>query len=260
MPVSYAKLWKLLVDKRMSKTDLKEASGISANVLAKLGKDELVSMDSMEKICHTLSCDIGDVMEVLLSTKEEPLDAPEEQIIVFDKRYKKIIEVDWSFINSRQDSISLLHPYPARFIDALPRQLISIIGCPENTIVFDPFCGSGTTLIEAQRAGIQSVGVDLNPIACLISRVKTTPLEDGFLDVAKRVHDTAYELFTNDYVTIPGIPNLDHWFKVGVQKALSALMQVISSFRVQEISKRQCWPTPWLISAAYSYRSLLSIS
>ena len=229
MPVSYAKLWKLLVDKRMSKTDLKEASGISANVLAKLGKDELVSMDSMEKICHTLSCDIGDVMEVLLSTKEEPLDAPEEQIIVFDKRYKKILEVDWSFINSRQDSISLLHPYPARFIDALPRQLISIIGCPENTIVFDPFCGSGTTLIEAQRAGIQSVGVDLNPIACLISRVKTTPLEDGFLDVAKRVHDTAYELFTNDYVTIPGIPNLDHWFKVGVQKALSALMQVISS-------------------------------
>ena len=63
MPVSYAKLWKLLVDKRMSKTDLKEASGISANVLAKLGKDEQVSMDIMEKICHTLSCDIGDVIK-----------------------------------------------------------------------------------------------------------------------------------------------------------------------------------------------------
>mgnify|MGYP004462613689 FL=1 len=229
MPVSYARLWKLLVDKRMSKTDLKDASGISTNVLAKLGKDELVSMDSMEKICRTLSCDIGDVMEVLIPTDTVGSNEPKEQICVYDERYKKISEVDWSFINSRQDSISLLHPYPARFIDALPRQLISIIGCPDDTAIFDPFCGSGTTLIEAQRAGIQSVGVDLTPIACLISRVKTTPLDDSFLEVARRVHDAAYELFTTDYVTIPGIPNLDHWFKESIQKALSALMQVISS-------------------------------
>ena len=229
MPVSYAKLWKLLVDKRMSKTDLKESSGISTNVLAKLGKDELVSMDSMEKICHALYCDIGDVMEVLMPPAEEPQMDPVDQIMVFDKHYHKITEVDWSFINSKQDSISLLHPYPARFIDALPRQLISIIGCPDDTSIFDPFCGSGTTLIEAQRAGIQSVGVDLNPIACLISRVKTTSLDDNFLDVAKCAHNSAYELFTNDYVTIPGIPNLDHWFKESVQKALSALMQIISS-------------------------------
>ena len=64
MAISYDKLWKLLIDKKMNRTDLKEASGISFNVLAKLGKDETVSMDSLLKICNALDCDIADIMEV----------------------------------------------------------------------------------------------------------------------------------------------------------------------------------------------------
>lgn len=64
MPISYDKLWKMLIDKKMNKTDLKEASGISFNVLAKMGKNESISMESLEKICRTLSCDVGDVMEI----------------------------------------------------------------------------------------------------------------------------------------------------------------------------------------------------
>lgn len=64
MPISYDKLWKMLIDKRMNKTDLKEASGISFNVLAKMGKNESISMESVEKICRTLSCDVGAVMEI----------------------------------------------------------------------------------------------------------------------------------------------------------------------------------------------------
>lgn len=64
MPISYDKLWKLLIDKKMNRTDLKEASGISFNVLARMGKSEPVSMESVEKICRTLSCDVGDVMEI----------------------------------------------------------------------------------------------------------------------------------------------------------------------------------------------------
>ena len=63
MPISYDKLWKLLIDKKMNRTDLKDAAGISFNVLAKLGKNEFVSMESLFKICATLKCSIGDVME-----------------------------------------------------------------------------------------------------------------------------------------------------------------------------------------------------
>ena len=70
MSVSYNKLWKLLIDKNMNKTELKEASGISFNVVARMGKGEAVSMESIEKICTTLSCNIGDIMEIVNDTNK----------------------------------------------------------------------------------------------------------------------------------------------------------------------------------------------
>lgn len=65
MAISYDKLWKALIDRKMNKTDLKEAAGISFNVLARMGKQEAVSIESIEKICHTLDCNIGDIMDIL---------------------------------------------------------------------------------------------------------------------------------------------------------------------------------------------------
>ena len=70
LSICYDKLWKLLIDKKMNRTELKEASGISFNVLARLGKNEPVSFESIEKICFTLNCKIEDVVEI---QKEEPL-------------------------------------------------------------------------------------------------------------------------------------------------------------------------------------------
>ncbi len=63
MPISYDKLWKLLIDKKMNRTELKDASGISFNVLAKMGRNEFVSLESLHKICQTLQCDVGDIMK-----------------------------------------------------------------------------------------------------------------------------------------------------------------------------------------------------
>lgn len=63
MPVSYDKLWKMLIDRKMNRTELKDAAGISFNVLAKMGRNEFISMESLYKICVTLNCSIDDVME-----------------------------------------------------------------------------------------------------------------------------------------------------------------------------------------------------
>ncbi|WP_418435860.1 helix-turn-helix domain-containing protein [Blautia sp.] len=65
MAISYNKLWKLLIDKDMKRKELKDLSGVSQNVMSKLSKNQAVSMDSMEKICEVLRCDIGDVMEFI---------------------------------------------------------------------------------------------------------------------------------------------------------------------------------------------------
>ena len=65
MHISYDKLWKLLIDKKMNRTELRTKAEISTNAIAKLGKNEAVSMDTMDKICKALNCNIGDVMEFI---------------------------------------------------------------------------------------------------------------------------------------------------------------------------------------------------
>ncbi len=63
MAISYKKLWKLLIDRNMLKTDLRLAAGLTTNVIAKLGRNENVSTEVLGKICKTLNCDITDIME-----------------------------------------------------------------------------------------------------------------------------------------------------------------------------------------------------
>jgi Predicted transcriptional regulator len=63
MKLTYKKLWKLLIDKGLSKTKLKEMVGMSSATLAKLGKNEVVSTDLLLKICTTLNCNLDDIVE-----------------------------------------------------------------------------------------------------------------------------------------------------------------------------------------------------
>ncbi len=65
MKVSYNKLWKILIDKKMNKSDLREMTKMGPNTMAKLGRDETISMDVLLRICEALNCDVGDIMEVL---------------------------------------------------------------------------------------------------------------------------------------------------------------------------------------------------
>lgn len=66
MSLSYNKLWKLLVDHQMKKIELAKATKMSPNTMAKLGKNETVSLEILMRICKVLHCDIGDIMEVII--------------------------------------------------------------------------------------------------------------------------------------------------------------------------------------------------
>lgn len=68
MDVCYNKLFKLLIDKGMKKTDLRLATGISPNTLTKLSNNDYVSMEVLVKVCRVLHCDVGDIMEVVASS------------------------------------------------------------------------------------------------------------------------------------------------------------------------------------------------
>lgn len=65
MAVSYNKLWKLLIDKKMNRTELMQAAEMGTSTMAKLGKDQYVSMEVLVRICKVLECNIGDVVDVV---------------------------------------------------------------------------------------------------------------------------------------------------------------------------------------------------
>lgn len=64
MAVSYKKLWKLLIDRDMKKKDLRGLAGISSSSIAKMGRNEYLNTEVLDKICSALHCDIGDIMEI----------------------------------------------------------------------------------------------------------------------------------------------------------------------------------------------------
>ena len=64
MIYNYNRLWKQLIDKKITKTEMRKMAGISTNILAKMGKDEAVSMESLAKICTALECGLDDIVEI----------------------------------------------------------------------------------------------------------------------------------------------------------------------------------------------------
>lgn len=135
-------------------------------------------------------------------------------------------KVDWDFkVRVVTNEIENVHPYPAKFISDLPAAFLDALPLRKDNVVLDPFCGSGTTVAEAQRRGFESAGIDLNPIACLMARVKTHPVPDGIEDSIAQL----YRAIDDHSAEVPSIPNLNHWFKVPIQGALARLTAAADS-------------------------------
>ena len=87
--------------------------------------------------------------------------------------------IDWTFSEARTTYLTHgLHPYPAKYIPQIPSTLIKTLSYAGETVA-DIFCGSGTTLVESLMLGRNALGIDANPLACLISDAKTTRFIEG---------------------------------------------------------------------------------
>jgi SAM-dependent methyltransferase len=146
---------------------------------------------------------------------------------------------DWDFRDSTtENDAHNIHPFPAKFIGQIPRKILSMFPVAPGTVVLDPFCGSGTTLLEAQKAGYDFVGVDLNPIAVLISKVKTDGLQADAVNTAKSVAGSARTRYLRGDYAIPDIPRLNHWFETDVAAALACLTNEIATAACSEQVER----------------------
>lgn len=146
---------------------------------------------------------------------------------------------DWTFLKADTRYLTHgLHPYPARMIPQVARKLIDMYSKNSKDVCIDPYCGSGTVLVESKLNGIRSIGVDLNPLAVLISKVKTTAISRDLLSAERRV---IFRKIENDNVKsknikIPQIKNLDYWFKPEVSRLLTIIKDKIDEIENEDIS------------------------
>lgn len=137
------------------------------------------------------------------------------------------------------------HLYPNKFIPQIARALIEEYS-NKNDLILDPFCGSGTVLVEASLLKRNSIGIDLNPLACLIARVKTTPIEINKLreTTNKLLNNLHFNLNKennlNDFIDkiqpqIPNFPKREKWFQKEALTGLSILKELINEIEDEKI-------------------------
>ena len=159
-------------------------------------------------------------------------------------------------VNNTTYLVHNYHPYAAKFIPQLPRYLIKKF-TNQYDIVLDPFCGSGTAIVEALLLNRKGMGIEINPIGALVSKVKTTPLKDKqiliatqFLTELKHIknallvrdkNNTLFQYISDkdlgqdlqDLTHTLNFPNKFHWFKKDV---LNAILHI--KYKIDDINDR----------------------
>lgn len=134
-----------------------------------------------------------------------------------------------------------MHPYPAKFIPQIPNILINEFTKPDD-VILDPFCGSGTTLVESKLLNRNSIGVDLHPLAAFLSQVKTSKVSKSDLKLIPEILSNIQKNIEDFYKTesipqnkwksfeLPDFPNRDHWFQKNVMFELSIIKTISKNY------------------------------
>lgn len=121
-----------------------------------------------------------------------------------------------------------IHPYTAKLIPQIPHYFLERL-TQKGDVVLDCFCGSGTTLLEARHLDRCAIGIDINPLATLISEVKTTPLNMVELSAAARLVKDQLKK-GSERITVT-FPNIDYWFCKEAQSELCKIKSVIENLK-----------------------------
>ena len=145
----------------------------------------------------------------------------------------------WDFVKAdTKEYTHCFHNYPAMMIPQITRELLNRYGVP-NGWLLDPYCGTGTSLVEASMFGMNGVGCDINPLVRLIATAKTTPISLEVLErYSQDLMDAIFEVGFSDDVPsapIPDVLNLDYWFSEDVTQRLSFLRDRINAVEDESV-------------------------
>ena len=152
---------------------------------------------------------------------------------------KTKIDYSWSFSDkTRKDTAYITHGYhryPAKFIPQIVSRLAEKY-TKEGDLIVDPFGGCGTTLVESKIMGRHSVGVDINPVAVLITKAKITPIDPQKIEKAFAILKTKLDTYSKDTkVKAPEHKRIDYWFKPEEKRKLAFIFAEISKLKDQDI-------------------------
>lgn len=146
---------------------------------------------------------------------------------------------DWTFNGaSTRDLTHCYHDYPAKMIPQVAGRLLDTFGTDAKTL-FDPYCGTGTSLVEGMIRGIDVIGTDLNPLARLIARAKTATaklaLVDAELNKFKRFISRPSKSESAQLPILPGVLNPEFWFKPEVTTKITLVSKFITKIEDEPV-------------------------
>ncbi|MDO9465444.1 MAG: transcriptional repressor LexA [bacterium] len=152
-----------------------------------------------------------------------------------DAKLKRRIDYSWDYRGEKTKSYTHgLHGYPAMFIPQVARRLIETYSRKGDTIC-DIFCGSGTALVESRLLGRNAYGIDLNPFAIFLAKVKTTEINPSALTKEYFNLLNRFDHIKNDKIVLPDFMNVDFWFKEKVILKLAKLKKAINDTKNEKI-------------------------
>lgn len=177
----------------------------------------------------------------------------EREAIYTEESMEKIESTDWDFIGENtQMHLHSLHPYPARMIPQIPARAIELWS-KKGDRVLDPFAGCGTTLLEAVIRGRDAVGVDNNPVACLISSAKTAYYSEEDVKCLKDFFE-ALDVMINSPDLIPSIPvykNMEYWFAEEAIDELGKIRACIHTLKGKPRQMALCCLSAIIVRVSY---------
>ena len=167
-----------------------------------------------------------------------PTDEALERLLNRYERTGRAVPVDFrslvTCLPNAERATHLLHPYPAKLLMHIPFFfLANSILSREGDVVADPFCGSGTVLLESQLAGRRAVGADSNPLARLLTAVKTSPIPLAAVD--RGIDRLLSRIPEHSRNGTPDVVNVEHWFYPHVIRQLQCLHDAIRKTRRKDV-------------------------
>ncbi len=149
-------------------------------------------------------------------------------------------KVDWTFNGALTRELThCYHDYPARMIPQIARQILNMFEAKNGQTLFDPYCGTGTSLVEGFIKGLNVIGTDLNPLARLIAKSKITVVDLKKLDTNIENYNLWISHTPENKLSLPsnieGISRLDFWFKPFVTEKLLIIKEFIDSLSDESV-------------------------